>query len=201
VAKRIRRIYNREAEVVYGPVPVERFLTTERKPSDYYLVFGQITGYKRADIAIDACIKSGRKLIVAGAGASKRDIKKFKTSGMVSFKGRVSDDEAADLFAGAKALLYPGIEDLGLVPIEAQAAGCPVIAFRQGGALDTVKENVTGLFFDEQTPESLIAAMENFERNEVTFSDREVFKSHVLQFSKEAFIERINKIIDERKRI
>jgi glycosyltransferase involved in cell wall biosynthesis len=90
---------------------------------------------------------------------------------------------------------------LGLVPIEAQAAGCPVIAFREGGAVDTVKEGVTGLFFDEQTPESLIAAMEKFEQSEVTFQRREMFYDHVQQFSKAAFIERIKRIVDEKKRI
>jgi glycosyltransferase involved in cell wall biosynthesis len=201
VAKRIRRVYNREAEVVYGPAPIEKYLETERKPSDYYLFFGQITGYKRADIAIEACIKSGRKLVVAGSGAKKQDIKRAEKTGLVRFTGRVSDDEAAELFAGARALLYPGIEDLGLVPIEAQAAGCPVIAFREGGAADTVQENVTGLFFDEQTPESLIAAMEHFERSGVTFSRRKVFNGHVQQFSKTAFIDRMRKVLEERKRI
>jgi glycosyltransferase involved in cell wall biosynthesis len=201
VAKRIRRVYNREAEVVYGPAAVEKYLEAERKPEDYYLFFGQVTGYKRADIAIEACVKSGRKLIVAGAGAKKRDINRYKKTGLVTFKGRVSDDEAAALYAGARALLYPGIEDLGLVPIEAQAAGCPVIAYREGGAADTVKENVTGIFFDEQTPESLIAAMGRFERNEVTFSRREVFNDHVRQFSKTAFIDRMRKVLEERKRV
>jgi glycosyltransferase involved in cell wall biosynthesis len=201
VAKRLRRIYNREAEVVYGPAPIERLLDVERKPSDYYLFFGQLTGYKRADLAIEACIRTGRKLVVAGKKKKKRDIKKYEKTGLVRFVGRVSDEDASALFAGAKALLYPGIEDLGLVPIEVQAAGCPVIALREGGALDTVKEGVTGLFFDGQTPESLIAAIENFERNEVTFSNRGVFKSHVQQFSKAAFIERIKKIVDEKRRV
>jgi len=201
VAKRIRRIYNREAVVVYGPAPIEKHLNTERKPLDYYLFFGQITGYKRADIAIEACVKSGRKLVVAGAGAKKRDIRKLEKTGLVRFTGRVSDEEAAALFAGARALLYPGIEDLGLVPIEANAAGCPVIAFREGGALDTVKENVTGLFFDEQTPESLIAAIERFEQIEVTFRDRNLFNNHVQQFSKIAFIERMQGVLDEKKRM
>jgi glycosyltransferase involved in cell wall biosynthesis len=201
VAKRIRRIYNREAEVVYGPVPVERLLGVERKPADYYLFFGQITGYKRADIAIEACIKSGRKLVVAGAGAKRGEIRKYEKTGLVRFTGRVSDEEAASLCAGAKALLYPGIEDLGLVPIEAQAAGCPVIAFREGGAVETVKEGLTGLFFDEQTPESLIAAMDDFERDEVTFCNREMFKEHVQQFSRTAFIERICRVLEERKRM
>ncbi|MDR0495942.1 MAG: glycosyltransferase [Treponema sp.] len=200
VAKRIRRYYNREAEVVYGPAPVEKFLGIERKPSDYYLFFGQITGYKRADIAIEACVKSGRKLVVAGAGA-KKIINKYAKAGLVSFLGRVSDDDAAELFSGARALLYPGIEDLGLVPIEAQAAGCPVIACRDGGAVETVKEGVTGIFFDGQTPESLIAAMDYFEQDEVQFSNRQVFKDHVQQFSKSAFIQRMRRVLEERKQV
>jgi len=201
VAKRIRRCYNRIAAVIYPPVDIENFLSLERHPKDFYLFFGQITGYKRADIAIEACVKSGRKLVVAGAGAKKRDIKKAGKTGLVRFTGRISDEEAARLFSEAKALLYPGIEDLGLVPIEAQAAGCPVIAFREGGALDTVKENETGLFFDEQTPESLIAAMERFERAGVTFSQRTVFNEHVRRFSKTAFIDRMRRVLEERKRI
>jgi glycosyltransferase involved in cell wall biosynthesis len=200
VAKRIRRIYNREAEVVYGPASIERFLKVERKPTDYYLFFGQITGYKRADIAIEACIQSGKKLIVAGAGTRKKDLKKYIKTGLISFKGRVSDEEAERLFAQAKALLYPGIEDLGLVPIEANAAGCPVIAYREGGATETVKENITGLFFDQQTPESLIGAMERFEQNESNFHDRTVFNNHVQQFSRDAFIERVQKVLDEKCR-
>ena len=146
VARRIRRVYNREAEVVYGPAPIEPFLGAARKPAGYYLFFGQITGYKRADIAIAACVRSGRKLVVAGAGARKKDVVRYEKTGLVRFTGRVSDGEAAALFAGARALLYPGIEDLGLVPVEANAAGCPVIAFREGGVLDTVRENVTGIF-------------------------------------------------------
>jgi len=201
VAQRIRRIYNREAEVVYGPVPVERFFAIERSPSDYYLFFGQITGYKRADIAIEACIKSGRKLIIAGAGAAGKNTGKYKKNGLIYFTGRVSDDEAVGLFAGARALLYPGIEDLGLVPIEAQAAGCPVIAFREGGAVETVQENVTGIFFDEQTPESLIKAMDRFEQIEVTFRERRLFNNHVRQFSKSAFIDRMHRVLEEKRRI
>jgi len=201
VAKRIRRIYNREAEVVYGPAAIEQFISVERNPADYYLFFGQLTGYKRADIAIEACIKSGRKLVIAGAGAKKKDINRYKKTGLITFKGRVSNEEQAKLFAEAKALLFPGIEDLGLVPIEANAAGCPVIAYRSGGALDTVKEGVTGVFFDEQTPDSLIKAMEHFEQNENNFCNRKLFSEHVQKFSKAAFIERINKVIEKKERI
>jgi glycosyltransferase involved in cell wall biosynthesis len=201
VAKRIKRYYQRDAEVVYGPAAIEKFLAIERQPEDFYLFFGQIVGYKRADIAIDACIASGRKLVVAGSGADKKDIRRYEKSGLITFTGRISDDEVARLFSHAKALLVPGIEDLGLVPIEANAAGCPVIAYRKGGVLDTVKENVTGLFFDEQTPTALIQAMERFEAGEKRFSNREVFTAHVQQFSREAFKERITRIVAERKRV
>jgi len=201
VAKRIKRCYNRVAAVVYPPVDTEKFLSFERHPKDFYLFFGQFTGYKRADIAIEACVKSGRKLVVAGAGAANRDIKKAEKTGLVRFIGRISDEEAARLFSEAKALLFPGIEDFGIIPVEANASGCPVIAFRKGGASDTVKENVTGLFFDEQTPESLIAAMERFEQAGAAFSRREVFNEHVQQFSKTAFINRMRKVLEEKKRI
>jgi glycosyltransferase involved in cell wall biosynthesis len=201
VAKRIRRSYNRIAAVIYPPVDIEKFLSIERCPKDFYLFFGQITGYKRADIAIEACVASGRKLVVAGAGAGKKLIKKYQKTGLVSFMGKVCEREMHELYASAKALLFPGIEDFGIIPVEAQSAGCPVIAFREGGAVETVKEGATGVFFDEQTPESLIAAMEHFERNEVTFSLRQVFNDHVQQFSRAAFIGRMFKVLEERKRI
>jgi len=201
VAKRIRRIYNREAEVVYGPADIEQFISVERKPADYYLFFGQLTGYKRADLAIEACIKSGRKLVIAGSGVKKKEKNKYKKTGLVTFKGRVSDEDRVKLFAEAKALLFPGIEDLGLVPIEANAAGCPVIAYRRGGALDTVKEGVTGIFFDEQTSDSLIKALELFEANQDQYKNRESFNAQVQQFSREAFKERIRRVIAEKKRV
>jgi glycosyltransferase involved in cell wall biosynthesis len=201
VAKRIARYYNREAAVVYGPADIEKFFPVERKPEDFYLFFGQLVGYKRADIAIEACLRSGRKLIVAGSGASKKEIRRYEKSGMVQFLGRVSDEEVPALFSRARALLFPGIEDLGLVPIEANAAGCPVIAFRKGGVLDTVRENVTGVFFDEQNAASLIGAMDRFEAVENGFKDRAAFNAHVGQFSREAFKERISRIVAERRRV
>jgi glycosyltransferase involved in cell wall biosynthesis len=201
VAKRIKRCYNRDAEVVYGPADIEKFLPMERRPEDFYLFFGQLVGYKRADIAIEACVQSGRKLVVAGSGATKKDIRRYERSGLVRFLGRVNDEEIHSLFSRAKALLFPGIEDLGLVPIEANAAGCPVIAYRKGGVLDTVKENVTGLFFNEQSPASLIKAIEGFEAVEDSFKDRDAFSAHVRQFSREAFKERVSRILAERRRV
>ena len=201
VAKRIRRYYNRESVVINPPVEIEKYLTTKRKPDNYYLFFGQLTGYKRADIAIEACIKSGRKLIVAGAGAKKKDIKNYEKTGLIVFKGRISNEEILELYSGAKALLFPGIEDFGIIPVEANAAGCPVIAYRDGGALETVKENVTGVFFDNQSPDSLIEAMEYFEKNEKIFQNREEYINHVRQFSKTVFFERMRCILDKKKRV
>jgi glycosyltransferase involved in cell wall biosynthesis len=201
VAQRIRRYYRREAVVVYPPVDIGRYMAAERKPEDFYLFFGQLTGYKRADIAIEACVRSGRKLVLAGAGADKRLIRRHEKTGLVSFAGRVSDEEAASLLSRARALLFPGIEDFGIIPVEANAAGCPVIAFREGGVLDTVQENLTGIFFDEQTPASLMRALDWFEAIEKDFSNREVFTAQVRQFSREAFKERIQSILREGKRV
>jgi glycosyltransferase involved in cell wall biosynthesis len=201
VARRIKRYYNRDCEIVYPPVQIEKYMAVTRRPEDYYLFFGQITGYKRVDIAIEACVKSGRKLLVAGGGVTGKLKKKYQKTGLVRFTGRVSGAEIPGYFSQARALLFPGIEDFGIVPVEANAAGCPVIAFRAGGALDTIAENVTGLFFDEQTPESLIAAMDFFEKNEPLFADREQFSAHVKRFSKAAFIERMQNIIDGQKRV
>ena len=200
-ARRIRRYYNRDAEVVFGPASIEKYLNVSRNRSDYYLLAGQITEYKRADIAIEACVNSGRKLIVAGSGMSKKERRRWEKTGLVFFKGRVSDEELITLFSGARALIFPGIEDMGLVPIEANAAGCPVIAYGKGGVLDTVKDGVTGLFFSEQSPSSLIQTLDHFESVEHQFRDRSPFNSQVEQFSREAFKERITRIVAERKRV
>jgi glycosyltransferase involved in cell wall biosynthesis len=194
-AKRIRRYYKREADVVFGPADVERYIAAPREVKDYYLTLGQLTENKRVDIAIDACVSLGRKLIVAGGGASAR--LKRRGGGGVIFAGRVSDKEALRLLSGAKALLFPGIEDMGLVPVEAAAAGCPVIAYRKGGVLDTVKENVTGIFFDEQNAGSLAAAIRHFEAMEGVFTERGEFTKQARIFSKDAFKERVLRVISE----
>ena len=203
VAGRIRRYYNREAEIIFPPVDIEKFLNNPRKIGDFYLFFGQLTGYKRADLAIEACINSGRKLVVAGSGAKAKDIRKYEKSGLVTFRGRISDDEVMELYASARALLFPGIEDFGIVPVEAQAAGCPVIAYRDGGAMETVRENETGLFFGEQTSRSLSEALDHFETAESAglFADRDVFKNHVQQFSGQAFKNKMEAVIKKKKRI
>ena len=200
-ARRIKRYYNRDAEVVFGPASVEKYLSLPRNPKDYYLLAGQITEYKKAGIALEACAASGRKLVVAGDGAKKKEIRRWEKTENIVFKGRVTDEELALLYSEARALIFPGIEDMGLIPIEANAAGCPVIAYGKGGILDTVKNGITGIFFDEQTPSSLIKALDQFESTESHFIDRTPFSTHAEQFSREEFKKRILRIIAERKRI
>ncbi len=144
VADRIKRIYGRDSTVVYPPVDVEFFGECERTPGDYYLFAGAPVKYKRLDLARAACARLGRRLVVAGGGEFTRE-----------------DMRAA--YAGARALLFPGMEDFGIVPVEAQAAGTPVIAYGVGGARETVVSGETGFFFAEQTVDSLCAAIEEFE--------------------------------------
>ena len=144
VADRIKRIYGRDSTVVYPPVDVDFFGDCERTPGDYYLFAGAPVKYKRLDLARAACARLGRRLVVAGGGEFTRE-----------------DMRAA--YAGARALLFPGMEDFGIVPVEAQAAGTPVIAYGVGGARETVVSGDTGLFFSEQTVDSLCAAIEEFE--------------------------------------
>jgi glycosyltransferase involved in cell wall biosynthesis len=201
-AKRIRRCYNREAEVVFGPATIEKYTDVPRDVKDFYLVLGQIAENKRVDIAVDACLALGKKLVIAGGGSARLLRKRAASAGgRITFTGRVSDEEAVRLLSQAKALLFPGIEDMGLVPVEAAAAGCPVIACRKGGALDTVSENVTGLFFDEQSATSLAAAIKRFEATDNAFADRAGFTAFARRFSKDAFKERIRNVLAERKRV
>jgi glycosyltransferase involved in cell wall biosynthesis len=194
-ARRIKRYYRRDAEVVFGPANIEAYLDVPRNKEDFYLYFGQLADNKRVDIAIEACIALGRKLVVAGGGAVQRYQKKYKHHGNIQFLGRIDDESIKKLYSGARALLFPGVEDMGLVPIEANAAGCPVIAYRKGGVLDTIKENETGIFFDTQDTPSLVRAILQFEGMENQFADRLVFSEHVRQFSGNMFKQRIKKIL------
>lgn len=200
VSARIQRYYNRRADVVFPPCDIEKFISNPRNPQDFYLFFGQLVGYKRADLAIEACIKSGRKIVVIGDGKSK-EAAIYKKSGLVEFTGRISDEKVADYLSKAKALLFPGIEDFGIIPVEANAAGCPVLAYKDGGALDSIKENITGLFFEEQSAQSLIECMDKFEKSEQLFSNRNAFTEHVHKFSKENFLLSIKKLCDNKERI
>lgn len=166
VAQRIARWWGREAGVVHPPVDVERFTPTgTTTPDAPYLCFGQLVAYKRADLAIRACLISGRRLIVAGTGPELPRLRSLAgDSGLITFAGRVPHDEVPGLLASCRALLFPGEEDFGIIPVEAMAAGRPVIAYARGGALETVHEGESGIFFHEQTPEALCVALDAFEK-------------------------------------
>lgn len=185
VAARIEKYYRREAEVVWPPVDVDRFLEVPRVEEDYYLAFGRLAPYKRFDLAVAACARLGRRLKVAGAGRSLERLRAIAAGAPhVELLGRVDDDAVPGLFAGARALLFPGEEDFGMVPVEAQAAGLPVIALGVGGVLDSVKDGVTGVLHAEQTVESLCEAIERFEA--MTFDEREL-REHARGFRPERF--------------
>lgn len=189
VARRIKRIYRRESEVIYPPVEIEHFETT-RKKDDYYLFLGQLVGYKRADLAIEACLRLKRKLVIAGGGS--HDMKHLPSN--ITVLGNVSDKQKIELLANARALLFPGEEDFGIVPVEAMASGTPIIAYGRGGALETVKEGLNGVFFYEQTVESLVGAMHKFEEKEALFDGR-LMRMEAMKFDKSVFTRKMGSLI------
>jgi glycosyltransferase involved in cell wall biosynthesis len=190
VHDRIRDCYNREAAVIYPPVDTDFYTPSNDPREDFYLVVSALAPYKRFDLAIDACTKLGKKLIVIGSGQHAAKLK--ATAGAnVSFLGWQPDEVIRDHLRRAKALLFPGEEDFGIVPLEAQACGCPVIGFARGGLTETVRplgnaNEPTGVFFTEQTVEAVCEAIERFERAADRFDPRAARRQAVL-FRKERF--------------
>lgn len=166
VAERVAAAYRREATVLHPPVAIDRFADVARAAAQDapYLVFGRLVPYKRVEIAIEACLRLGRPLVVAGDGRSRSRLEALAAgSGHVRFLGRVRDRELPELLASSRALLFPGVEDFGIVPVEAQAAGLPVIAYGVGGARESVIDAETGVLYDDPTPTGLVAAIRRFE--------------------------------------
>lgn len=163
IRARIKTFYNRDSVVIYPPVDTTRFAAARTDDvGDYFLVVSRQIPYKRIDLAVQACTRLGLKLIVGGTG---RDLDRLRAMAgpTIEFRGFVPDDELPDLMARAKALLFPGLEDFGITPIQANAAGRPVIAFAGGGALDTVIPGITGEHFNEQTVDALAAVLSSFD--------------------------------------
>ncbi|MGB9691319.1 MAG: glycosyltransferase [Candidatus Sumerlaeaceae bacterium] len=191
VRERIRRIYQREAIVLPPPVDWNRYSMIERLPSEFFLVVSALEPYKRVDVAVEACNRLRVPLKVVGTGTQLRRLRRL-AGPTVEFLGWVSDSQLAALYSCARAVLFPADEDFGIVPLEAMASGCPVIAYRKGGALETVVEGHTGIFFDQQTPESLCAAIEKFE--DMNF-DEDFGRRHAQRFSRDIFKERLKETI------
>lgn len=165
VQRRLQLYWNRESTVIYPPIDEKWFVerpSVERERSDYFLIVSTLARYKRIELAIDACNKTKQHLKIIGEGADMQRLKAL-AGPTIEFYGRRDGDELADLYAGARATIFPGYEDLGLVPLESLACGTPVIAFHGGGALETVTEGVTGTFFHEPTADSLAKTLESFD--------------------------------------
>jgi glycosyltransferase involved in cell wall biosynthesis len=188
VAQRIKKYWRRDAEVIPPPVEFNRF-TSSMRNEGYYLWLGQLVRYKRPDIAIEAFTRNGKPLIVAGDGPEMRKVR-LRAGKNISFTGRVSHQDATKLLEGCRALVFPGVEDFGIVPVEAMACGKPVIAYRRGGVEDTVQDGVSGLFFDEASPESLIEAVQDFEEKEAQFSSSAI-RACAERFTEKKFTERM----------
>lgn len=197
VAARIRRHYGREAEVVYPPVDVERIRPSMAPPEDFYLVVSRLVPYKRVDLAIAAANRLRRRLIIVGDGSERRRLQAI-AGPTIEFLGRRSDEEIAELYARCRAFLFPGLEDFGIAPVEAQAAGRPVIAFAAGGALETVVDGKTGVLFTSQTPEGLANAIERLESMNI---DAGVCRRNAERFSAERFRDRLRQTIESQIRL
>lgn len=193
--KRISKFYQRDSEIIYPPVDVSSFNPIETdKLGDFYLCLSRLVPYKRIDLAVSAFNKLNRKLYIAGDGPQLSQL--MKSAGPnVKFLGRVDSETKIKLLAKCRALVFPGREDFGIVPVEAQASGRPVIAYGAAGARESVIENKTGIFFPEQSVESLSKAVRKFEKMDFDIND--ILRS-AQRFDKRVFEEKMRRWIDEK---
>ncbi len=186
VAGRVSRYYGREADIVHPPVDLEAYrLPAVARPREYFLFVSELVRYKRADLVIEAFRHLNKPLIVVGDGEECRRLEKSLPAN-VRMLGRVPFGDLPGLYQGARALIFPAEEDFGIVPVEAMACGTPVIAYRRGGALDSVVDGQTGLFFDRQEPEALCQAVRRFEALETRFQP-ETIARYAQKFSAARF--------------
>lgn len=184
VVGRIAQFYSRSAALVYPPVHTSRFsCALASEVGDYFLVVSRLVPYKRVDLAVQAFNELGLPLLIVGEGRDRRTLQGMARSN-VRFAGRVPDEELRELLARCQAFVFPGEDDFGIAPLEAQAAGRPVIAYAAGGALETVVEGKTGLFFQEASANALTTTVRRFE--EQTF-DPQLIRRHAQTFDTEVF--------------
>ncbi len=193
VAGRIKKYYRRDSVVIYPPVETEKFKISP-EIGDYFLIGGRLAPYKRVDMVIEAIKKTGRKLKIFGDGVDLARLKNLaKGYEGIEFLGRVNDETKAELYSKCLAFINPQEEDFGITAVEAQAAGRPVIAYQRGGALETIREGVTGEFFNEQTVESLAQVLKNFDASKY---NQEIIRRHAEQFSVDRFKKEIGEFIE-----
>lgn len=202
IARRIKKFWNRDAQVIYSPLNTRRFFpdfTQERK--DFYIAFSRLVPYKRIDLAVSAIKGSGRKLIVIGSGSEEKNLKKLaEGDSCITFTGRISDEELRHYMQTCRALIFCAEEDFGLAPLEAQACGSPVIAFGRGGACETVIDGKTGVFFEKQETQSVKDAIMRFEELESkkVFNPEEISR-HANTFTEERFRKEFSEVVEQTK--
>jgi glycosyltransferase involved in cell wall biosynthesis len=193
VRKRIKDYYNRDSDVVYPPVDITRCVPSETPPQDFDLIVSALVPYKKIDLAVQAYNKLGYPLKIVGVGTDTEHLRSMAQPN-IEFLGWRPDDEVLRLYQSCRMLIFPGEEDFGIVPLEAQACGRPVVAFGKGGALETVEEGVSGLFFKEQTPESLLEAVRSSAENSW---DRAAIRANALKFGTQHFINGLAGVIND----
>ena len=201
VSERIKRIYNRNSDVIYPPVNT-KFFELSDNVDDYYLIVSAFAPYKRIDLAIKAFNQLGYPLKIIGGGQCERQLRQMAGPN-IKFLGFIEEKKIKQYYSRCKAFIFPGEEDFGITPLEAMSSGRPVIAFGKGGALETVipfdsdNDNGTGIFFHEQAEKSLIGAIQKFEKIEGKFNSKKI-RNHTLQFDREVFEKKIKEFIDEK---
>jgi len=198
VAARIDKYWRRDATVVYPPVAVGDFTPEEAvERGDFYLWVGELAPYKRPDIAVEAFSRMGKPLFVIGGPRKAQNKLSAKAKDNVWFLGRLPFDKMRRYMASCKALIFPGEEDFGMVPVEAMASGRPVIAYGRGGALDTVIDRETGLLFNDQSVEGLIQAVETFEAEQLDQLDPAALMRHAAGFDEAAFVRGMSAVLTQ----
>jgi len=192
IAGWIQNAYNRKSKVIYPPVEIERF-SADPVRDDYFITIARLVPHKRIDLLVDAFNALKLPLVIIGKGPEREKLEK-RAADNIRFMGFQTDDAVADLLSRARAYICTGKEDFGIAMVEAQAAGCPVVAFGEGGAREIVREDQTGLFFEESQPESLIAAIERF--NTIRF-DIHACTTNAMRFNKGRFVTELKTFIDQ----
>lgn len=192
VKGRIEKYYGRDSVVVHPPVDTHRFAVSD-EPKEYFLTGGRLVAYKRFDMVVEACNRTGIKLKIFGTGPVMKDLRKM-AKGNVEFLGRVPDSELPGLYAGAKAFINPQEEDFGITPIESMASGRPVIAYKKGGATETVLDGVTGELFEEQSWEELADHLIRFDDAKY---DPLAIRTHAEQFSRDRFKNEMKALVEK----
>ena len=193
VRQRIRKFYGRDAEIIHPPVDVDRFRIQDGH-EDYFLIVSRLVPYKRIDLAVEAFNKLELPLVILGDGRDRSRLQ-ARAKANIEFLGRLPDSEVERYIARCRAFIFPGEEDFGIAPVEAQAAGRPVIAYAAGGALETVVEGVTGVFFREPTADSLARAVSEFD--ERVFDGQEI-STHARHFDKDTFKRKFQAFVSDR---